>query len=287
MKNQPLISVIIPTHNNAETIAVAIESIQKQTYSNLEIIVVNDNSIDNTETIVRHIAQTDPRIKLIRSNFVDSNRYSEILKRNINAGYSARNAGFEASSGELITFQDADDASFLNRIEVQYELLLKHNAMHITLDWIMFEKKYIGKKFNVERYENEIGFNKIKPDELYKLSQKTKGVVAKISKKLNSLVPFDIKRKRLINKFFFGSLKPYPGTGNSPLFKREIIDKVKFRPLKNRVWPSFMGRGADRDFNFQVVETFKNSYVFSIPLYMWRQDRQNESYSSNIGKYIS
>ncbi len=55
------------------------------------------------------------------------------------------------------------------------------------------------------------------------------------------------------------------------MFKREVMEKVQFRKLKDRVWPSFMGRGADRDFNFQVAETFKNSYYFPIALYLWRK----------------
>lgn len=282
---KPLISVIIPTYNNADTIAIAIESMQKQTYSNLEIIVVDDNSTDDTYEVVRKITEKDSRITLIKSNFIDVDRYSECLKRNINAGYSARNAGFEVCKGEYITFQDADDASFLNRIDVQYTLLINNNADHITLDCVRFEDKLVGKMFNISKFENETNIVKITPNELHKLSQKTKGIVAKISKGVNSKVPFWLKRKRVINKFFFGTLESYPGAGNSPLFKRAIIEKVRFRPLSRRVWPSFMGRGADRDFNFQVAETFKNSYVFSIPLYLWRQNRQNERYLAGIEKY--
>ena len=108
-------------------------------------------------------------------------------------------------------------------------------------------------------------------NDIYKLSQKTKGLIAKMFPDLNVHIPFRFKRLRVINKFFFGSLAPYPGAGNSPLFKREVVDKVKFRKLSDRIWPSFMGRGADRDFNFQVAETFKNSYFFPIPLYLWRK----------------
>ena len=125
----------------------------------------------------------------------------------------------------------------------------------------------------------------LNPKEIYLISQKAKGIVAKISSSLNKLVPFHYKRLRLINKLFFGTLAPYPGAGNSPLFKREVIEKVKFRKLKERVWPSFMGRGADRDFNFQVAETFKNSYTFFIPLYLWRQEQQNGSYR-NSGQFL-
>ena len=60
--NQPLISVIIPAHNSADTITVAIDSITRQTYKNLEIIVVDDNSIDDTRSVVENLAKADSRI---------------------------------------------------------------------------------------------------------------------------------------------------------------------------------------------------------------------------------
>ncbi|OGK16881.1 hypothetical protein A2774_03300 [Candidatus Roizmanbacteria bacterium RIFCSPHIGHO2_01_FULL_39_12c] len=274
MKNQ-LISVIIPAYNSEKTISVAINSILNQTYKNIEVIVVDDKSTDNTAQVVKNIIGNDKRVRLVESDN-DPFRFDKNLNRNINAGYSARNTGFKYAKGKLITFQDADDASLLNRIEIQYNLLCKYNATHLTLDWFKFDEKYLGKTFDDRKYLGNARV--LKPEELYKMSERSKGFVAKISPKINSLIPFHLKRKRIINKLFFGSLEDYPGAGNSPLFKREIIEKVKFRKLQERIWPSFMGRGADKDFNFQVAETFKNSYVVIVPLYMWRVRNENERY---------
>lgn len=276
---KPLISVIIPVYNCEKTIAVAIDSIIKQTYKNLEIIVVDDKSTDGTRAIVEEIVEKNQNVKLVTGSD-DPYRFDIKLNRNVNAGYSARNTGFGHARGEYITFQDADDASFLNRIEVQYDLLVKYNSTHVTLDWIQFNEKYLGKKLDASKYLQNLEMIGLK--ELYDMSQRSKGFVAKISKSLNKAVPFHIKRKRFINKLFFGSLENYPGTGNSPLFKREVIEKIKFRKLSLRVWPSFMGRGADKDFNFQVAETFKNSHVFFIPLYMWRVKDENSRYLNGI-----
>lgn len=273
----PLISVIIPAHNSAKTIAGAIQSIQDQTYRNLEIIVVGDNSTDDTKEVVENIAKSDSRVRFFSLPYDDPNRFNK-RGRNINAGYMARNYGFEKVRGEWVTFQDADDVSFLNRIEVQYGLAQKHNATHICLDWQKFDEELVGKKLNVERVFKDHTDIMMCPKEITALAKKTKGAIIPIIGYLNTSIPFEWKRLRVINKLFFGSLDPYPGTGNSPLFKREVVKKVKFRPLPERVWPSFMGRGADRDFNFQVAETFKNSFVFFIPLYMWRQESQNERY---------
>jgi glycosyltransferase involved in cell wall biosynthesis len=280
---EPLISVIIPAYNSENTIGTALRSIVDQTYRNLEIIVVDDFSTDGTADIIKAFSKEDPRVIYLRSTFDDPNRVNR-HGRNINAGWSARNAGLERARGEYITFQDADDASFLNRIEVQYNLLKKHNATHVTLDWQRFDEKLLGKSFDMSDYSNP---TTVRPTELYTLARKTKGVAYSLLGPLASKISFEAKHARILNRLFFRSLESYPGTGNSPLFKREVIEKVRFRKLADRVWPSFVGRGADRDFNFQVAETFRNSYVFFIPMYMWRQDKENARYKSGGAKLIT
>ncbi len=284
--NQPLISVIVPTYNCARTIGTAIESLAKQTYKNLEILIIDDNSTDNTRDVIKQYSDTDNRVKYFILPEQDPNRFDKKLNRNVNAGYSARNFGFDQAKGDFITFQDADDASFLNRIETQYILLKKNSATHLSIDWVQFNEQCLDRQLNVETYIKE-NQNKITgPKELYEMSQRSKGLIAKISKALSRAVPFHFKRKRVVNKLFFGTLENYPGAGNSPLFKREVIKKVRFRKLADRVWPSFMGRGADRDFNFQVAETFNNSFVFHIPLYMWRVKTENIDYPQGVGGHL-
>ncbi|HVT75245.1 MAG TPA: glycosyltransferase family 2 protein [Candidatus Paceibacterota bacterium] len=281
---KPLISVIIPAHNSATTIGTAIRSIASQTWRELEIIVIDDNSADDTRSVVLALAKEDPRISYYALPFNDPNRVNS-RGRNINAGYSARNYGFEKARGAYITFQDADDASFANRIEAQYDLLIKHDSMHVTFDWQSFDEKYLGKRFDIDAYlKDRPGM--MGPDELARLARRTKGVAYKILGSLAAYIPWSIKTARILNKAFFGALDPYPASGNSSLFKREVIDKVRFRKLADRVWPSFMGRGADRDFNFEVAETFGRSHVFFAPMYMWRQTKQNERYDNMPEKYI-
>lgn len=284
MSENPLITVIIPAHNSAKTIETAIRSILGQSYANLEVIVVDDNSTDQTKDVVESMAKTDSRLFYYRLPFDDPQRVNR-RGRNINAGYMARNYGLEKAHGELITFQDADDASLRNRIDFQCRLLKKHDAMHVVLDWQAFDERFLGKALDGDRFLNDHPLM-IGPKELSSIAYRSKGLLIKVFGKLHSKIDFEIKRTRIINKLFFGTLEAYPGTGNSPLFKREVAEKVKFRRLADRVWPSFMGRGADRDFNFQAAETFGKSYVFFVPLYMWRQDMQNEKYAGLIEKYI-
>ncbi len=284
--NPKLVTVIIPAYNCEKTIGQAVNSILTQSYRNVEVIVVNDNCTDNTASIVREMQKTDSRLKIINSQTNDQNRFNKKLNRNINAGYSARNDGLKIAQGDYITFQDGDDISLKNRIEIQVKLLEKYNAIHITTDWFRLDENYIGKSFDLERYINDCKLDFIGPKEITMMARKNKSLLVKLIGSWHKIVPFSIKRLRFINKFLLGGIEPYPGVTGIPLFKREVLDKVRFRPLQERVWPSFMGRGADRDFSFQVAETFKNSYVFFIPLYMWRVNNENEKYGSILKKYI-
>lgn len=93
--NENMVTVIITAYNADKYIYACLDSIVAQTYSNLEIIVVNDGSTDNTRNIVQECAKKDARIRLINT---------------INSGVSsARNTGIENATGKYITFVDVDD----------------------------------------------------------------------------------------------------------------------------------------------------------------------------------
>jgi glycosyltransferase involved in cell wall biosynthesis len=92
----PLVSVVIPTFNGSGQVQSAIQSVLDQTYSNLEAVVVDDRSIDNTVQIIEEYARKDPRIRLIVHN-------------ERKGAQAARNTGTKAGSGEWIAFLDSDD----------------------------------------------------------------------------------------------------------------------------------------------------------------------------------
>ena len=90
------VSVIVPVYNCAPYVERCVKSIMEQTYSNLEIICVNDGSTDGSGKILDKLACEDDRLQVIHQK---------------NAGVSAaRNAGIEAATGDFITFVDSDDA---------------------------------------------------------------------------------------------------------------------------------------------------------------------------------
>lgn len=95
MENKPLISIIVPVYNAAQYLEQCMDSILKQTYSNLEMICINDGSCDNSITILNQYKNIDSRIVIIDKQ---------------NEGVSAaRNIGLKEAKGDYLLFVDADD----------------------------------------------------------------------------------------------------------------------------------------------------------------------------------
>lgn len=105
------ISVIIPTYNRANILEKALTSVLKQTYDNLEVIIVDDGSTDHTEELIRQIK--DARICYV--------------KQTVNGGAAAaRNVGVMQATAELIAFQDSDDCWHLDKLEKQMKYWKEH-----------------------------------------------------------------------------------------------------------------------------------------------------------------
>lgn len=107
------ISIVMPTYNRGNIISKSIESVLNQTYKNIELIVVDDHSTDNTEEIIKEYK--DKRLKYIK------------LPKNYGACY-ARNIGIKKSTGDYIAFQDSDDIFAKNKLEEQIANLLKKDS---------------------------------------------------------------------------------------------------------------------------------------------------------------
>ena len=102
--DRPLVSVIIPTYNRARDLKEAVDSVLRQTYQNIEIIVVDDGSTDETHEIMNSF--TDQRIKYIK-------------KKNERHPGKTRNVGLQAAKGEYIAFLDDDDLWLPEKLEIQ------------------------------------------------------------------------------------------------------------------------------------------------------------------------
>ena len=110
---KPLVSVILPTYNRASFLPKAIDSILAQTYKNIELIIINDGSTDNTSQILNQYAKKDKRIRVL----------DNITNKQIT--YS-RNRGLNEAQGKYIAWIDDDDIAEKNKIEEQVSFMEKH-----------------------------------------------------------------------------------------------------------------------------------------------------------------
>lgn len=110
----PLISIVVPVYNGERYLRECVDSIRNQDYENIEIIIVNDGSSDNSIKVANELADIDKRVKVINQE---------------NSGVSAaRNNGIDNASGEYISFIDVDDFICKDYISYFYNLILENNA---------------------------------------------------------------------------------------------------------------------------------------------------------------
>jgi len=143
--NNPFFTIIIPSYNRAEVLPLTIKSVIKQTYTNWELIIVDDGSTDNTKQIVNRIS--DNRIKYI---------YQENSERS-----AARNNGINHSKGKWVIFLDSDDSFEINHLYVLKTRILENQqkkndiGFYVTgqINYYVNKEKKIKHKTNIN-YEN-------------------------------------------------------------------------------------------------------------------------------------
>lgn len=112
--DRPLVSVVVPVFQAEKTLNACVDSILAQTYSEIEVILIDDGSTDNSALICDQYAQIDTRVHVIHQK---------------NGGVScARNVGIEAATGEYILFADSDDYIQIELIEVLLGDLLRKQS---------------------------------------------------------------------------------------------------------------------------------------------------------------
>lgn len=124
-KNEnPLVSIIVPVYNSAKYLSGCVDSMLAQTYKNIELILVDDGSKDDSGKICDSYASKDSRVKVIHQQ---------------NGGISrAQNAGLDAASGEFIAFADNDDILDCQNIEILLNAILQSGASMSKAKWQQF-----------------------------------------------------------------------------------------------------------------------------------------------------
>lgn len=126
-EKEEIISVVVPVYNVEKYLPECIDSIISQTYSNIEIILIDDGSTDSSGNICDNYSKKDKRIKVIHKE---------------NTGLSdSRNLGINLSKGNLITFIDSDDIIDKNMLEVLYKNMKKEKADISIIAYSILTKK--------------------------------------------------------------------------------------------------------------------------------------------------
>jgi len=147
-----LISVIMPAYNASNTIEHSTASILNQSYQNIELIIVDDASSDNTQSKLKKIALSDSRVKIVRH-------------RNNQGCYVSRNNALKEVESNIVTIQDADDIAHPDRILKQQIPILTGNAL-FSLANIIRSDELISKIstnwqsiVTSDNYKSQLGFN--------------------------------------------------------------------------------------------------------------------------------
>lgn len=142
-----LVSIITPSYNSKKFIKETIHSVLSQTYKNWEMIIVDDNSNDNSVEFISNIISNEPRIKFVK------------LNQNCGAA-NARNKALELAQGKYIAFLDSDDLWYPEKLETQLNFMKQNNYAFTFSSYIPItedEKKMynvinVPKKLNYQNY---------------------------------------------------------------------------------------------------------------------------------------
>lgn len=189
-----IISIIVPIYNSEKTIGRCVESIINQTYKNLEIILVDDESKDASRKICDEFAKKDSRITVIGKS---------------NGGVSsARNRGLYHATGEYVMFVDSDDYISLNMCEVLYSKAVEYES-----DLVVTGIHVIGQRRDfVLQYEKE----------LFKSASELENKFLELYKKAFFTSPVNkLYKKCLINNFFRENIH----LGEDLIFNLQYMEK--------------------------------------------------------------
>ncbi len=187
----PLISVIIPVYNHAHTLKRTIESIFRQTYRPLEVIIVNDGSTDNFAEVIK-----DCLLLTEGDNIGGGSALSVITQSNLGAA-AARNNGFANSKGEYVIFWDADTLANPQMLQQMYAYLQKFPDASYAYSQFKFGwKKIKSQNFDAAKLKQ---INYIDTTSLIRrsaLSVLTVIPTAVEESLSNTVGPFDVSLKR-------------------------------------------------------------------------------------------
>lgn len=156
MKLEEKISIIVPVYNVEKYIVECIESLIKQTYTNIEIILINDGSTDNSGEICDNYLKKDSRITVIHQ---------------VNSGLSeARNVGIKNSSGNYLMFVDSDDTLMDDACEILYKYLISEESDIVICELYSKKEEYFSERIKIKNMNSEKAIEEILKQKLFDTS---------------------------------------------------------------------------------------------------------------------
>lgn len=250
---KPKISIIVPVYNAETYIGQSLDSLLNQNYDNLEIIVVDDASIDGSLSVISRYAQADPRII--------------IISKKHNEGVSlARNAALERVTGDYVLFVDGDDWIEPNTCLVAVETAEQHNADVVMWSYI----REIGIESRPKQIftENRVFDDNNVREQLYRRMVGAYGEVLSQPENADALCTVwgKLYRREIIeeNSIRFFDIRKI-GTYEDGLFNLEIFRHVRKAVFLNQHWYHYR-RNQDNSlstaYNPQLPALWKN--LFSV-----------------------
>lgn len=255
-----LISVIVPAYNAEQYLRECLDSIVAQTFTNWELIFVDDGSTDSTEAIIKEYAHTDCRIKYLFQS---------------NQGVSAaRNAGLNAAQGEFVVFVDADDALFPTALQQLFDVSRTTGADYV-IGGIRRGKRFSTKPafrpssltpslhYSLNRSHQHLP-TRLHHSLLNRLHHRLlkhtqhRSVETSVSNRATLLQPLAAAEALLYQKIDATSAW-------GVLVRRDHFDTLKFRP----------GRYEDLDITYRLVLQSKLVALLREEVYFYRQHRQS------------
>ncbi len=264
MSQLPLISVIVPVYNVEGYLDACVTSITTQSYSNLEIILIDDGSTDRSGDMCDSLALSDSRIRVLHKS---------------NGGLSdARNHGIDIATGSFIVFVDSDDTISPDAISTLYSLATEHNA-DIAMATFNNHCPHRGRIIPLSGLEaarlmlyqtnmDSSAWNKLYRINLFSRHRFTKGIYYEdIDFVINLL--FEVKKVVWTDRSLYNyTMRPASITGNFSLKRLDVLD-VTDRIIANaaahhpELLPAARDRSLSASFNMFVL-LCRNGYANSL-----------------------
>ncbi|MEG0679284.1 MAG: glycosyltransferase family 2 protein [Carnobacterium sp.] len=228
------VSIIMPIYNVEKQLEKAIESVLNQTYRNIELILVNDGSPDNSIQICRYYEEIDDRVCVIN-------------QKNAGAGY-ARNAGLAQSSGQYIYFIDPDDYIEINLIEDNLKIAKETNA-----DLVVFGF------FEEVTSKDGSSTNKINRPKL--ISSKTQDQFRNHFDEYHSFTPYALWNKMYKHRYLIENNVQFSNQkiGEDALFNLQVYRQIGKVEINSRAYYHYIYR-SDSAVNHYTENRFKQEY---------------------------